>query len=97
MVENVAFHALQDLWDLEMPRHRRNADISVYRDFVTRYDPLLSTTEVCKDNAKAVYHRKIGNFAFLEKRFDEALFLYNQSICCAENLSEHLGIGYANR
>ncbi|XP_039451251.1 SET and MYND domain-containing protein DDB_G0273589-like [Culex pipiens pallens] len=94
---NFPFKAIQDRWNLEMPRHRRNADISVYREFVARYDPLLSTTEVGKDNAKAVYHRKVGNFAYLEKRFDDALWSYNRSICFAENLSEHLGIGYANR
>lgn len=90
--------ALQNRWDQEMSRfHRRNADISVYRDFVARYDGLISGPEVVKNNAEAVRHRSAGNRAYLEKRFDDALLQYNRSICFAENQSEHLGIGYANR
>uniref|UniRef100_A0A8D8I8C4 SET and MYND domain-containing protein 4 n=1 Tax=Culex pipiens TaxID=7175 RepID=A0A8D8I8C4_CULPI len=97
MVENVAFHALQDRWDLEMPRHRRNADISVYREFVARHDALISGSEAPKDNTTAARLRNVGNRHYLGKRFDDALWSYNRSICFAENLSEHLGIGYANR
>ncbi|XP_038119011.1 uncharacterized protein LOC6040521 [Culex quinquefasciatus] len=84
-------------WFLEM-RRCWNADISVYRDFVARYDALISeSAETVKDNSLAVHHRQLGNRAYLEKRFIDALWQYNRSICFAENLSEHLGIGYANR
>lgn len=74
-----------------------NADITVYRDFVLQHDALLEVLEVKKSNRTAVAIREAGNRLFLEKKYDEALEKYNESICHAEFNSEHLGMGYANR
>lgn len=74
-----------------------NADITVYRDFVLQHDALLEVLELKKSNRTAVAIREAGNRLFLEKKYDEALERYNESICYAEFNSEHLGMGYANR
>ena len=74
-----------------------NADVTVYRDFVLQHDALLEVPELKKCNRTAVQIREAGNRLFLEKKYDEALEKYNESICYAEFNSEHLGMGYANR
>uniref|UniRef100_A0A1Q3F0H3 SET domain-containing protein n=1 Tax=Culex tarsalis TaxID=7177 RepID=A0A1Q3F0H3_CULTA len=73
------------------------ADVTVYRDFVLQHDALLEVLELKKCNRTAVQVREAGNQLFLEKKYDEALEKYNESICYAEFNSEHLGMGYANR
>jgi SET and MYND domain-containing protein 4 len=50
-----------------------------------------------KSDSLSTEFRKIGNEHFAIKEFDSALKLYNQSICFAEQGSENLSIGYANR
>lgn len=50
-----------------------------------------------KNNELAQEYRRQGNDKWRCKDYFQALELYNKSICFAENDSEHLGIGYANR
>lgn len=54
---------------------------------------------VNKNNDKSLQFRKEGNqfFSLNSKDYFKALELYNKSICFAEEDSENLSIGYANR
>lgn len=62
----------------------------------------ISTSAVLrveKSNEKSRQLRTAGNeyFSLKKKDYEQALKLYNESICFAENGSEDLGIGFANR
>ncbi|EDV35788.1 uncharacterized protein Dana_GF12292 [Drosophila ananassae] len=52
-----------------------------------------------KCNKRSVEFRMLGNeqFSLKNRKYFQALELYNKSICYAEPNSEHLSIGYANR
>ncbi|EDW73803.1 uncharacterized protein Dwil_GK19653 [Drosophila willistoni] len=52
-----------------------------------------------KSNKRSVEFRMLGNeqFSLKNRKYFQALELYNKSICFAEPNSEHLSIGYANR
>lgn len=52
-----------------------------------------------KNEEKSVAYRKEGNehFSLKKKEYFKAFTMYNKSICFAENDSENIGIGYANR
>ncbi|EDW35856.1 GL16991 [Drosophila persimilis] len=52
-----------------------------------------------KCNKRSVEFRMLGNeqFSLKNRKYFQALELYNKSICFAEPNSEHLSIGYANR
>lgn len=54
---------------------------------------------IAKSNERSCELRQLGNqfFSLKNKDYVKALDLYNQSICAAENGSEILAIGYANR
>lgn len=88
---------LRTQFDLEMPCHQRNANLTVYRDFVAQRDDLIDISEQEKSDVMAIILRQFGNEAYAEQDFVEALQLYNHSLGNAENGSEQLGFGYANR
>lgn len=50
-----------------------------------------------KNNSLALKKRMQGNEKFHQNGLEEAMALYNESICLAESNSEHLSFGYANR
>lgn len=52
---------------------------------------------IMKSQAKSDSLRKIGNQLYSDRKFNEALLKYNQSLCYAEKSSESLGNAYANR
>uniref|UniRef100_A0A1Q3EVD4 SET domain-containing protein n=1 Tax=Culex tarsalis TaxID=7177 RepID=A0A1Q3EVD4_CULTA len=94
-MDSPAIDTLRRRFDREVPR--RNADIVVYRDFVTRHDALLNVPEVGKDDGLAIRYRHAGNRAFSNLQFNAALVEFNRSICFADNRSEQLGLGYGCR
>ncbi|XP_017069459.1 SET and MYND domain-containing protein 4 [Drosophila eugracilis] len=57
------------------------------------------TLQEDKCNKRSVEFRMLGNeqFSLKNRKYFQALELYNKSICYAEPNSEHLSIGYANR
>lgn len=50
-----------------------------------------------KVNAFSEHHRKKGNEKFSDGKWNEAIRLYNQSICFAEAGNENLSLAYGNR
>lgn len=50
-----------------------------------------------KINAFSEHHRKKGNEKFSDGKWNEAIKLYNQSLCFAEVASENLALAYGNR
>lgn len=50
-----------------------------------------------KSQSKSDNLRKVGNQLYSDRKFNEALLKYNQSMCFAEKSSESLGNAYANR
>lgn len=50
-----------------------------------------------KSGEKSINLRKIGNQLYADRKFNEALLKYNQSLCYAEKSSENLGNSFANR
>lgn len=76
-----AVDPIQARWHLT--REERRAEID--------FSPLL------KNNAVAVKKRKEGNVFFDQSDYVLAIEKYNDSLCYAENGSEHLALAYANR
>lgn len=69
-------------------------------EYLKTYCSLDSSYRVPKENAKSLQFRQTGNEFFAKRtvpNFLIALKLYNKSICFAENGSEHMAMGYANR
>lgn len=50
-----------------------------------------------KDNQKATEYRNEGNKAFSKEDWNEAMRLYNKSLCFAEWRTENMALAYANR
>lgn len=50
-----------------------------------------------KNDAQSILYRKQGDELFHQKKWYEAMKIYNQSLCLAEIRSSNLGIGYAKR
>ncbi|XP_031638613.1 SET and MYND domain-containing protein 4-like [Contarinia nasturtii] len=50
-----------------------------------------------KNSEKSLHYRQKGNAMFNEAKWIDAMELYNQSLCYAENGSELMGLAYANR
>lgn len=82
------------LWDKET-----DADDALYIDIlIDRKHPAANfRIHRRKNNRQSLRMRTEGNGKYAEGDFEAAMDLYNQSICFAENDSEHLGLGYANR
>lgn len=73
--------------------------ISYTESLLKKYEMLPRKTFNPKNNAKSIELRKKGNefFSLKNRNYPKAIQLYNESICWAENDSENLAIGYANR
>lgn len=76
-----AVDPIQARWHLTHEARRAEIDFS----------PLM------KSNAVAVKKREEGNVYFNQSDFVHAIERYNESLCYAENGSEHLALAYANR
>lgn len=50
-----------------------------------------------KDDKQSASCREEGNVEFKKKKWDEAMNLYNESLCFAEINSENISLAYANR
>lgn len=50
-----------------------------------------------KDDTVAIEKRNMGNLFFAKKIFLKAMQCYNESLCFAENGSEHIAFAYGNR
>uniref|UniRef100_A0A182J3U2 MYND-type domain-containing protein n=1 Tax=Anopheles atroparvus TaxID=41427 RepID=A0A182J3U2_ANOAO len=74
-------------------------NLGAVRDAFKRDYWPFAKEKVEKSNPKATQLREQGNAAYkmAPDEPDRALELYNQSICMAEEDSEELGMGYANR
>lgn len=82
------------LWQKES-----NGDGALYIDILKNTSHPLGNFHSYRDksNAQSLRLRTEGNRKFAQNDIDGAMELYNQSICFAENGSEHLGLAYANR
>lgn len=82
------------LWEKES-----NCDEALYIDLLknTKYPLANYRLHRNKSNAQSLRTRTEGNRKYAKNDIDGAMELYNQSICFAENGSEHLGLAYANR
>ncbi|XP_038121842.1 SET and MYND domain-containing protein DDB_G0273589 [Culex quinquefasciatus] len=74
-----------------------DADALELIKFVETHGQLDKTPELVKSNAPAAEHRSAGNRLYRERKLNQALVLYNESICHAEAGSDQLAMGYANR
>ncbi|XP_055537149.1 SET and MYND domain-containing protein DDB_G0273589-like [Wyeomyia smithii] len=77
--------------------HLGTADVTAYRDYVMAKGPFINTPDLPKSNEKAANVRQLGNELYQNRDYEGAIEKYNESICWAENGSEELGFGYANR
>ncbi|KAL9702890.1 hypothetical protein quinque_006408 [Culex quinquefasciatus] len=88
--------ALIDKLKAQLPRYQE-ASVKQYRDFIEKNVGLFDVPERGKCNRKAAQLRQVGNRLYLEEKYNDALEKFNESICFAENDSDQLGMGYANR
>lgn len=72
---------------------------SFLTDFLEKLQHLSKVKEWALEKCDSIarYRRKEGNELFASGHFRDAIGLYNKAIMSAENGSEELGIGYANR
>lgn len=64
------------------------------------YEKVRSKSEntTCKKSNETSLQKRIeGNKSFTKRRYEFALGEYNESLCSAENGSEHISLAYANR
>lgn len=82
------------LWEKES-----NTSDALYIDLLKNVNHSLENFRLNrkKSNALSLRTRTDGNRKYSENDVDGAMEMYNQSICFAENDSEHLSLGYANR
>lgn len=50
-----------------------------------------------KSNEQSIHYRRCGDDEFRLEKWSNAMDLYNQSLCLAENESENIGMAYAQR
>ncbi|EDS42273.1 conserved hypothetical protein [Culex quinquefasciatus] len=75
----------------------REATLQEFLKSVTETIRSQNVTEMHKCSAKAAKLRNVGNRHFLDRKFQDALACYNESICFADPNSDQLAMGYANR
>lgn len=88
--------ALINMLKAQLPRYQE-ASVKQYRDFVLKNIGLFDVPERGKCNRMAAQLRQVGNRLYLQEKYNDALEKFNESICFAENDSDQLGMGYANR
>lgn len=75
----------------------REATLQEFLKSVTETIRSQNVTEMHKCSAKAAKLRNVGNRHFLDRKFQDALACYNESICFADPNSDQLAMGYAIR
>lgn len=73
------------------------ADVKTLIKYISDYGNLRIVSEHLKCNEKAAGLRATGNSLFRERKFEEAIFCYNESISFAITGTDQVGIGYGNR
>lgn len=73
-------------------------DISVdFRDTVLATAKLKKFHRLNKNNVLSEAYRNKGNVQFQERKWLDAMHLYNASLCFAENDTENVALAYSNR
>uniref|UniRef100_A0A8D8N503 SET and MYND domain-containing protein 4 n=1 Tax=Culex pipiens TaxID=7175 RepID=A0A8D8N503_CULPI len=75
----------------------RDSDLQDFLKSINETVRTMNISEIRKSDDSAAKLRIAGNQLYRERKYDEALVCYNESICYAEPNSGQLGMGYANR